>query len=80
MQFKNRIVKDLTSGAICKFKCELYNECCYGECVRHLNVRIGQHIGYHHIPKRKLSLGTALQVICYFATIQHSLMINYSNP
>ena len=43
--FKDRIPKDLTSGVVYKFQCGLCNESYYGECVRHLNVRIGEHIG-----------------------------------
>ena len=42
--FKDRIANDLTSGVFCKFQCGLCNESYYGECVRHLNVRIGEHI------------------------------------
>ena len=40
-RFKDRIPKELTSGVVYKFQCGLYNESYYGECVRHLNVRIG---------------------------------------
>lgn len=43
--FKDWILKDLTSGVPFKFKCELCNELYYGECVRHLNVRIGEKFG-----------------------------------
>ena len=57
--FKDQIPKDLTSGAVYKFQCGLCNESYYGECMRHLNVRIGEHIGYHHLPENKLSLRTA---------------------
>ena len=41
----NNSLKDLTSGAVYEFQCGLNNESRYGECVRHLNVRIGEHIG-----------------------------------
>ena len=40
----DQIPRDLTSGVVCKFQCGLCNESHYGECVRHLNVRIGGHI------------------------------------
>ena len=43
--FKDRIPKDLTFGVVYKFQCGLCNKSYYGECVRHLNVRIGKHIG-----------------------------------
>ena len=44
-RFKDRIPKELTSDVFHKFQCGLCNESYYGECVRHLNVRIGEHIG-----------------------------------
>ena len=43
--FKDPISKELTSGVADKFQCGLCNESQYGECVRHLNVTIGEHIG-----------------------------------
>ena len=43
--FKDQIPKDLTSGVVYKFHCVLYNESYYGECMRHLNVRIDEHFG-----------------------------------
>ena len=42
--FEDRIPKNLTSGAVYKFQCGLCSESYYGECVRHLNVRTGEHI------------------------------------
>ena len=42
--FKDLIPKDLTSGVIYKFQCGLCNESYYGECARHLNVIIGEHV------------------------------------
>ena len=56
--FKDLIPKDLTFGAVCKSQCRLCNESYYGECVRQLSVKIGEHIGIS--PKNKLSLTTAL--------------------
>ena len=50
--FKDQIPKDLTSGVVYKFQCGLCNESYYGECLRHLNVRIGEHIGIRP-PTRK---------------------------
>ena len=43
--FKDQIPKDLTPGVVYKFQCGVYNESYYGECMRHLNVRIGDHVG-----------------------------------
>ena len=53
-RFKDRIPKDLTSGVVYKFQCGLCNESYYGECVRHLNVRIGEDIGISPLTKKKV--------------------------
>ena len=50
--FKDRIPKDLTSAVVYKFQCGLDNESYCGECVRHLNVRIGEHIGISPLTKK----------------------------
>ena len=74
--FKDQIPKDLTSGVVYKFQCGLCNESYYGECMRHLNVRIGEHIGISPLTKNKLSLRTAPQwIIYYFGTNQHPITI-----
>ena len=52
--FKDRIPKDLTSGVVYKFQCGLWNESYYGECVSHLNVKIGEHIGISPITKKQV--------------------------
>ena len=52
--FKDRIPKELTSGVVYKFQCGLCNESYYGECVRHLNVRIGEHIGISPLTRKKV--------------------------
>ena len=54
--FKDRIPKDLTSGVVYKFHLELCNEFYYSECVRHLNVRIGEHIGISPLTKKYYQL------------------------
>ena len=43
--FKDQIPKDLTSGTVYKFQCGLCNMFYYVESMRHLNARIGEHIG-----------------------------------
>ena len=50
--FNDWIAKDLTSGVVYKFQCGLCNESYYGECVRHLNVRIGGHIVISPLTKK----------------------------
>ena len=51
---KDRIPKELTSGVVYKFQCGLCNESYYAECVRHLNVRIGEHIGISPLTRKKV--------------------------
>ena len=70
-RFKDRIPKELTSGVVYKFQCGLCNESCYGECVRHLNVRIGEHIGISLLTRRKVKpKGSAVS--------DHLLLCNHS--
>ena len=54
-RFKDRIPKELTSGVVYKFQCELCNDSCYGECIRHINVRIGERLGMSPLTKKKVS-------------------------
>ena len=69
-RFKDRFPKELTSGVAYKFQCGLCNKCYYGECVRHLNVRIGEHIRMPPLTRVVL-----LAIISFFATILHPLKI-----
>ena len=70
-RFKNRIPKELTSGAVYKFQCELCKESYYGEYVRHLNVRIGEHIGISLLTRKKVKpKGSAVS--------DHLLLCNHS--
>ena len=50
--FKDQIPKDLTSGVVYKFQCELCRETYYGECMRYLNVRIGEHNGISTLTRK----------------------------
>ena len=50
--FKDQIAKDLTSGVVYRFQCGLCNESYYGEYMRHLNVRIGEHIGISSLTRK----------------------------
>ena len=70
-RLKDRIPKELTSGVVYKFQCGLCNESYYGECVRHLNVRIGEHIGISLLTKKKVKpKGSAVS--------HHLLLCNHS--
>ena len=50
---KDQIPIDLTSGVVYKFQCGLCSESYHGECVWHLNVKIGEHIGTLPLPKKQ---------------------------
>ena len=53
--FKDRIPKDLTLGVVYKFQCGFCNDSHYGECVKHLNVRIGEHISISPLAKKQVN-------------------------
>ena len=44
-RFNDLFPKELSSGVVHKFQCGLSSESYYGKSVKHLNVRIGEHIG-----------------------------------
>ena len=70
-RFKDSIPKELTSDVVYIFQSGLYNESCYGECVRYLNVRIVEHIGISPFTKKKVKpKGNAVN--------GHLLLPNYS--
>ena len=52
--FKDQIPNNLTSVVIYKFQCGLCNESYYGECMRHLDVRIGEHIGISPLTRKQV--------------------------
>ena len=53
-RLKDRIPKELISGVLYKLQCGLCYESYYGECVRDLNVRIGEHIGISPLTRKKI--------------------------
>ena len=70
-RLKDCIPKQLTSSVIYKFQRGLCNESYYGECIRHLNVRIGVHIGISLSTKKKAKpKGSAVS--------DHLLLCNHS--
>ena len=62
----------LTSGVVNKFWYGLYNESYYGECVKHLAVRSGEHISFSPLPNKRVQ-PRKNSAICY-----HILSWNYS--
>ena len=69
--FKDQIHKDLTCGVVYKFQCRLCNGSYYGECVRHLNVIIGEHNGISPLTKKQVEPKN-----CFVAN--HLLFCNHS--
>ena len=51
---KDQIPKDLTSGVIHKYQYGLCNGYYYGQYVRHLNVRTGEHIRISSLTKKQV--------------------------
>ena len=52
--FKDLVSQILTSSVVYKFQCGLCNESYYGECVRHLAVRSGKHIGISPLANKRV--------------------------
>ena len=53
-RYKDSIVKDLISGTVYKFQCSLCNESYYGESIRHLDIRSGEHMGVSPLTGKKV--------------------------
>ena len=70
-RFRDRIIKELTSVVVCKFQCGLCNESYYSECARHLNVKLGEHIGISPLTKNKVKPKDS-------AVSDHLLLCNHS--
>ena len=70
--FKDQIPKDLTSGAVYKFQCGLCNECYYGECMRHFNVRIGERTGISPLTRKQVKHKNS-------SVADHLLLYNHSS-
>ena len=71
-RFKDPIPKDLISGIVYKFQCDLCNECYYGESIRHLDIRSGEHISVSPFTGKKV------KPIKNSAVRDHLLRCNYS--
>ena len=70
--FKDPVPQILTSGVVYKFQCGLCNESYYEECVRHLAVRNGEHIGISPLTNKRVQPRKDSSV-CH-----HLLNCNYS--
>ena len=70
-RFKDHIPKELPAGVVYRFQCGFCNESYHGECVRYLNVRIGEHIGISPLTMKKVKpQGSAVS--------DHLLLCNHS--
>ena len=69
--FKDQILNDLTSGVVYKFQCGLCNEFCYGECMRHLNIKIAEHIGISSLIRKQFKPKNS-------SVADHLLLCNHS--
>ena len=73
IRFKDGFHKEVTSGVVYKFQFGFCNKSCYGECLRQLNVRIGEHIGVPPWTKKKrIPEGNAV------SSADHLLLFFYS--
>ena len=69
---KDPVPQILTSGAVYKFQCGLWNGSYYGECVRHLAVRSGEYIGISPLTSKRVQPRKD-SAVCH-----HLLNCNYS--
>ena len=54
MKFINDYRSKIFGNLILEFQCGLCNESYHGECMRHLNVRIGEHIGISPLTRKQV--------------------------
>ena len=72
VRFKDLVPQIITSGVVYKFQCGLCNESYYTQCVRHLVVRCGEHIGISPLNSKRVQSRTD-SAVCL-----HLLNCNYS--
>ena len=63
---KDPVPQILTSGVVYKFHCGLCSELHYRECVRHLAVRSGEHIGISPLTNKRVKPRKDSAVCCPF--------------
>ena len=56
--FKGQIPKDLTSGVVLEFQRGFCNQSYCVECMRHLNIRIGEDIGISPLSRKQVKTRT----------------------
>ena len=50
--------KNLISGVVYKYQCNLCNECDYGKSITHLDIRSGDHIGLFYLTGKNTKTST----------------------
>ena len=71
-RLKELVPKILTSSVVYKFQCGLCNESYYGECVRYLAVKSGEHIGISPLINKKVQLKKDSTVFHYLLNCNYS--------
>ena len=69
------IRKGLICGVVYNFQCGLCNESYYGESIRHLDIRPGEHISVSPLPGKKVkpSNNSAICLLTSFSLFHNSL-------
>ena len=71
MKFINDYRSKIFGNLILEFQCGLCNESYHGECMRHLNVRIGRHIGIPPLTRKQVKPKNS-SVADHFLICNHS--------
>ena len=71
MKFINDYRSKIFGNLILEFQCGLCNESYHGECMRHLNVRIGRHIGIPPLTRKQVKPKNS-------SVADHLLLCNHS--
>ena len=61
---KDPVLQILTSGVVYKFQCGLCYQFYHGQCVTHLAVRSGEHIGISPLTNKRVELRVLSAIIC----------------
>ena len=64
IRFKDCFPKELASSVVHKFQCGFCSESYHEECIRHLNIRIGEHI-----QMSQWGVPLVVPITCYLVTI-----------
>ena len=68
-RYNDPIPKDLISGVVYKFQCGLCNESYYGESIRHLDIRSGEHVGVSPRTGKRLKTSNNSVICDHYSTV-----------